>query len=210
MGEEIHPSEDAFEIVWQLISGAVETHNDRHPECILSIKEDAKGEIWRQYLSFNKFCRETYMSKDVQLLDRHKVCACYMFAIIKAGLLKYDEKGEHGRVYLYDESIAITVGMSLLRAFIIASINHTDIDETEKQVLVDRVDNGIKFPKAHHGEYVDNFKLELYYTKKEGNYNILSIAHTLFLLECLTMSDSIKKKSCFDRVLDRFGLLPVK
>ena len=39
---------------------------------------------------------------------------------------------------------------------------------------------------VNHGQYLDNFASELYFSISEGNINILSVAHELYLLEVIT------------------------
>lgn len=139
---------------------------------------------------FNKHCKGTYMLDLEGILDRHKVCACYMFAIIKADTLRCHLVGAdtEQRHLNLNENLAITVGMSVLRAFVLVSINdNEELSEEAKETLRKRIDDGVVFPDCNHGEYRSNFAAELYYTKKESSYNILSLANTLFLLETHTL-----------------------
>lgn len=160
--------------------------------------DNAKELIWREYVKFNTHCKTNYMLDSQGRLDRHKVCACYMYAIIKANTLSCRlAKSNTEESYLcLNEQLAITVGMSLLRAFICADIKYSTIfSEEEKQSLYAIVENGIIFPECNHGDYRDNFAAELHYTNEERNYNILSLANTLYLLEIHTLKiDVIYKK----------------
>lgn len=196
MSIEQHPSKESFEVIWELICDTVEYRNKQHPEHVLSIRDNAKNEIWDQYEYFNESCKKLYMADNVSKLDRHKVCACYMFSILEAGLLDYTQS-DGDEKYCFDEDIAISVGMSLLRAFIIEALNVSDKEESEKQVLRKRIEDGITFPKTNHGDYRENFMVELYYTKITGNYNILSLSNTLFLLERITLMETIIKRKSF-------------
>ena len=85
--------------------------------------------------------------------------------------------------------------LSLLRAFVIEAINESGREQAEKEMLISRIDEGIIFPLTNHGTYRENLMTELYYTKKEDNYNILSLADTLFLLETLTLSETVKPRT---------------
>lgn len=123
-------------------------------------------------------------------LDRHKVCACYMYAIIRADVLRCrlaDSAGEECYLAL-NENLAITTGLSLLRAFAIASIVHSKrYTDEEKEEYRKRIDNGIIYPKCNYGDYRSSFAAELHYTRMENSYNVLSLANTLFLLETNTL-----------------------
>lgn len=201
MNVEQHPDKSAFDKVWDSIVQTVELINESHPERVLEIREGAKDAIWETYRSFNAFCRKHYMDSEADRVDRHKVCACYMFAILKGGLINNQELESDSKKYLFDEKIAVTVGMTLLRAFTISAIDKSEHSVQEKQLLKERIENGIAFPKTNHGNYRTNFEIELYHTKTEENYNILSLSNTLYLLETITLGkDAINpvRKSWID------------
>ena len=105
-------------------------------------------------------------------LDRHKVSACYILAIVKASPIIFNELLAEDKFYTVNEEIALTVGLSVLRSFC----------STDKSYPVS-LPYDFTYPVASHGDYRENFVVELYFTKKEGNYNILSLSHTLYLFE---------------------------
>lgn len=198
MSKEIHPSREAYSNIWKAITIAVEKYNKNHPENILKMKSTAEEDIWNAYVEFNEECRTRYMSDDVDRIDRHKVCACYIYAIIKSGLIEYKELSQNDKKYLYDEKMAVTIGASLLRSFVIAAIDDSNKSDNEKKVLKKRIENGVRFPRTNHGDYRTNFEIELYYTKVNNTYNILGLANVLYLLETVTLDamavNPVKKK----------------
>lgn len=186
--ENQHPSRQGFDLVWRCVVEPVILAFRAKYE--ISRKDNAKELVWKNYVSFNRACRSRYMLNPDGLLDRHKVCACYMFAILASDILSLDgfETPAEGTYVVVNEHLAITVGMTLLRSFIISSVqNSQDFDEQKKLELIARVDDGIHFPETNHGTYHSNFASELYFTKKENNYNILSLANTLYLLEVYSL-----------------------
>lgn len=180
--------ETTFNDLWDnLISVVICDYQNRFANII--VPNNAKEAIYTRYKYLNQECKQRYMENPEGKLDRHKVCACLMYAILQADVLKCElaEVDVDEKYLVLNEHLALTVGMSLLRAFIITDIKKSAFPDDEKQRLIGLVDNGIKYPNCNHGEYQKNFASELYYTKRFYNYNILSLAHILFLLEIYTL-----------------------
>ena len=161
----------------------------------LVVCSDAKELIWENYVKFSQKCKNNYMIDPNGRLDRHKVCACYIYSIVKTHIIENTLFDEDDKKYLYiNEKIAISVGLSLLRAFIIRNAkSNADMAQTKRNDILDRVADGIRIPECNHGNYIDNFASELYHTYLEGTYNILSLANTLFLLEIYTTDKEVLK-----------------
>ena len=124
-------------------------------------------------------------------IDRHKVAACYMIAIITLKPMKFTKKIDGKEVPLaINEALAITVGLSLIRAFAIAAIKEDEaLSEEEADKLIAKFDKGISVPSGNlvnHGMYKENYANELHFAVAEGNICILSVAHELYLLEVIT------------------------
>lgn len=187
--DEIFMDCSSYEQIWNVvIRPTMEDYALRFAD--VTILEDAKETIWKEYIELNRHCKTKYMKEIKGRLDRHKVCACYMYAVIKAGVMRCNlaASDTEERYLALNENLAITVGMSLLRAFIMASIdNNENLSKNDKEIYKSRVADGITFPDCNHGIYRENFVAELYYTNLERNYNILSLANTLFLLEIHTL-----------------------
>lgn len=194
--DNIFIDKNSYQKIWEVvIHPTIQDYQNRYSE--ITVSHNAKEAIWQEYVNFNKHAKLTYMQKADGKLDRHKVCACYMYAIIKANTLNChlaDTDTEQNYLAL-NENLSITVGMSVLRAFILASINYNEeLSNETKKTLAKRIDDGIVFPDCNHGNYRNNFASELYYTKRNNNYNVLSLANTLFLLETHTLQiDAVHK-----------------
>lgn len=149
------------------------------------VNPNARDVIWKEYIGFNYHCKTTYMSSEDRLLDRHKVVACYIYGIEKAYVLSSLDslrQGDSTHLFL-NEELAYSFGMSLLRALILdlaEKIEHKDkICEVFKSEIV--------LPECTHGDFKNNFLSQLYFTYKEGNYNILALAESLYLIECYNL-----------------------
>ena len=188
---EIQPDRDSYEVIWnKLISVEIANYRTIYTNCIELIP-NIKEEIWEKYVSLNTYCKNNYMKSPEGKIDRHKVAACYMIAITTLQPMKFIEKINGNKVPLaINETLAITVGLSIVRAFAISSINKkNEIDNETKEKLVAKFEDGIKLPEGelvNHGEYLDNYARELYYATSEGKMCILSLAHELYLLEVIT------------------------
>lgn len=152
-----------------------------------------KNGIKKNFDAFYIDCSK-YMSPDIKILDRHKVSACLMYAIIKTDLFDYQPKQQlpDNKIIIVSEQMAITVGLSLLRTYIVNKRNSRGEKKNEKVWERDKAifKDGFKLPgeteglnDVNHGDYRDNLALELHFTKEEGTYNILSLSNTLYLLE---------------------------
>lgn len=188
---EIHPDRDSYEIIWdKIISKELNNYQSLYINCIELIP-NVKEEIWQKYVSLNTYCKTNYMLFSDKKIDRHKVAACYMIAIATLNPMKFVKKIDDIEVHLaINERLAITVGLSLVRAFAIADIiENEDISKEEADILVKKFENGIKLPNKYlvnHGNYLDNFTNEIHFATAEGKICILSLAHELYLLEVLT------------------------
>lgn len=187
--DDLFIDQNSYQKIWDVvIYPTIQDYQNRYSE--IAVAYNAQEVIWQEYVKFNMHCKSTYMRDLGGKLDRHKVCACYMYAIVKAGTLSCRLAGSdtESRYLALNENLAITVGMSVLRAFIMASINcNEELSVEAKKAFCNRLNNGMVFPDCNHGDYRSNFVSELYYTKKENSYNVLSLANTLFLLEIHTL-----------------------
>lgn len=153
-------------------------------EASLEVRPDAKDLVWRNYVKFNRHCREEYMNNPHKLTDRHKITTCYIYAILRADVLNCSLSKQLGddMNLLLNERLALCFGMTLLRALIRGNAKElTDKDMQEK--VLNAFDGELTFPATNHGDYKQNLLFQLYYTKKEGNYNILALADSIFFIE---------------------------
>lgn len=190
MGE-IHPDRDSYEIIWEkVIRKEIDNYQSSYVNCIELIP-NVKEEIWKKYVSLNVYCKNNYMKSPEGKIDRHKVAACYMIAIAMLRPMRFVEKIDNKEVPLaINEMLAITVGLSLVRAFAIAAIKENDsINKEDADILVAKFEDGIKIPEGNlvnHGVYLENYANEIYFAASEGKISVLSLAHELYLLEVIT------------------------
>lgn len=136
---------------------------------------NSKKRILNEYNKLRDFTKISYMDNPDGLLDRHKVCACLIIAIIKAKPLIYNEANNVLNMKaIYNENLAMTVGLSVLRQYIITKGD--DLSEMFKE--------GFVFPKTNfNAKYQELTCLMLNYDVAKGNYSILALANILFMIE---------------------------
>ena len=110
---------DVYDNIWDSIINpeiAVLTLN-KHVSC--KDKAFAKERVWDSYCEFNWHSANHYLEKPDGLLDRHKVAACYMYAIVDALPLEVnlDNPSSDYAAYFSNERLAITMGISILGMF---------------------------------------------------------------------------------------------
>lgn len=190
MGE-AHPDRNSYEVIWEkVIRKEIDNYRSIYVNCIELIP-NVKEEIWEKYVSLNSYCKNNYMKSPDGKIDRHKVAACYMIAIAMLRPMRFVEKIDNKEVPLaINEMLAITVGLSLVRAFAISAIRENEnINKEDADSLVAKFENGIKVPEGNlvnHGVYLENYANEIYFATSEGKICILSLAHELYLLEVIT------------------------
>lgn len=189
--KEVHPDRESYEIIWEeVINKEINNFMDSYYGYI-NLVPNAKEEIWKKYVFLNNYCKVNYMVSSDKKIDRHKIAACYMKSVLLVAPLRFVKKCENGEDMLaLNERLAITVGLSLICAFVISAIKKQEnITPEERQLLIDKFDEGIKVPSGNlvnHGDYMENYCKELFFDTLEGDLSILSLAHELYLLEIIT------------------------
>lgn len=192
--EEMHPDKESYVKIWDTVIQKEIRNYQRIYGNYIQIIPNVEEEIWNKYVSLNNYCKNNYMKFFDGKIDRHKVAACYMIAIATIRPMRIVKKIDGDTIPLaINEMLAITVGLSLVRAFAISVIKQKEkenkIDKAQADILVAKYDEKIKMPSdnlVNHGDYLTNYSSEIYFAVSEGNINILSIAHELYLLEVLT------------------------
>ena len=145
--------------------------------------EKSKNRILNEYNKLRDYCKVSYMRDPDGLLDRHKVCACLIIAIIKASpLIDVNSEGLSELKTIYNENLAVSVGLTLLRQYI---INAHSQDEQYIKIF----EKGFRFPETERDtRYQELLCLMLYYDIENNHYSILGLANILFLIEEYTKS----------------------
>lgn len=171
--------------IWGMISeGAdlITTENDG-----IKFSKD-KNAFKKNFMDLYEKISQNYMEHSKSPLDRHKIAAIVMVAVIKSELLKQDEEERKkqeaaGKRYLGNYILATDCGLE----YMLYEINHK-LACSGKESL-----NGFCFPEATacKTSYYNIFFRNLYYanTSDDWHLNPLDIAERLFLLEHITLKE---------------------
>lgn len=137
---------------------------------------DDSQRIYEEYVN-QKTCMKMLLEKesDVQLLDRHKVCAAMTVAIIKSRIVSYDFVDDlNGKFKLtnaskINEQIAFYSSWSLLIAFLSSK------NENRKEYVLPQT--------SHNEDFSDTFSRSLFYADVQNSLCPELIANIYFLLE---------------------------
>lgn len=186
-------NKEKFEEVWSKI--ILPQANDLRSEYIhLPHPKASKKACWKAYKAFNMHCSVNYMRDSEAPLDRHKVAACYMYAVVATHMLHIDDAAPLTLdINLVNERLAITVGCSVLVGYTVETIrNIPSIPEEKRRALESYASQGVRFPSGNevsHGSYTDDVVKYLGFTYVEQNYNILLLALLLFEWEKTLFQD---------------------
>ena len=143
--------------------------------CPASAKDDVK-EFYEETLAHAK---RHYLVNAKGLLNRYKVAAAMMIAILKARPIKKAASKyyvEDSDKWIFNEQVALNTGLKIVRNFIIMEIMEKGGPQTEEdRILYSRFSKSIPLVKEER----QRWEIELYYMRREGSYSLLSIAHEL-------------------------------
>lgn len=185
--------DSTFQIIWsEMIYPSFRHYQKKHGGIICP--EYCAVEIKAYYENLIDYAKQHYMTDREGLLNRHKVAAALMIAILKAKPIKkvasqYYATNSKGIVstWAFNEALAVTVGLSVMRAFIEARVDYAFSGKKLSRRVFDGVcqqdkkifANGIPINPTERSEW----EWELYQIRQDGAYSLLSIAHVLCGLE---------------------------
>lgn len=185
--------QETYDKIWtDLIQPTFGTYENKTGKLLCPVS--GKEEIFTYYTELNAYAKAHYMAEGTSRLNRHKVCAGMMIAILKAKPIKkidpiYYQPDHDGKmtVWPYNESLAVTVGLSILRAFILKRQKDAFSGKAVPRKVFDGVckedaqifANGIPITDKERKEW----EWELYQIRQDGAYNLLTMAHVLSGIE---------------------------
>lgn len=168
---------------------------ERHEGLVCALgRIETKRRIWRAYKAFNKHAHDTYMEDPNYPLDRHKVAACYTYAVCAA--YPFGSKVAYSRIPYANEWLAITVGTSVLAGFIEKAMQEINLSEEKAEILQSRLTSGwtCDWDVGHGESYRDCVAQCLSFTGKERNYNVMLLALLLYHWEAEVTGPEIHKQ----------------
>lgn len=185
--------DETFQIIWEKLIQPTYAHLENINGGIM-LPPSSSGEIHSHYEELVAHAKKRYMADPNGVLNRHKVSAALMIAILKVKPIKkidplYYTEDETGvlRSWTFNESLAITVSLSVLRAFIEARVKYAFSGKKLTKSIFEDVcwqdqtifENGIPISDKER----EDWEWELYQIRQDGAYNVLSMAHVLSGIE---------------------------
>ena len=166
-------------------------------ECFRENKNESKVSIsiYRNYQKKRDYIKYNYMSKKNPVaLDRHKVAACMVYAILKSGPIKVNMwiSNLPEKIVLANEYLAFYVALNIIEMYNLDEFNDGSIN-TDYQIMV---------PKTYHEDenpqntYESNLCKAWHYIKIDEieKFDALGYANVFFLLEKYTDTYLILKE----------------
>ena len=165
-----------FETIWN--DGITPTAHeivDAYPN-IVEFHSESKMQIFDRYNEINQRCKKNFMHNNSGLLDRHKVSAALMIAICESRPLYNEIKtNPDGREYVFNERLALEVGLQVLKGYLNNNDEKTNIEE-------------FYFPPTNNQNeiYKDVFCRLIRFDIAYNQVSVLSIANILYFIESYT------------------------
>lgn len=167
---------EEFNIIWNegIIPEAQEIVDAY--EGIVEFHQESKMQIFDRYNEINQRCKKDFMHNSFGLLDRHKVSAALILAICETrSLYNKQKKDSDGKEYVFNERLALKVGLQVLKGYLNNSDDKEDVDK-------------FYFPPTNNENeiYQDVFCRLLRFDLAYNQASILAIANILYFVENYT------------------------
>lgn len=191
---------DKFDELWENV--VLPIYKEMNKEGILSLKRSARKRVYKEYQRKKTYIKQNYMKNENTHLDRHKIAACMLFAIMKVYPIrvklsavweKYCAKERFGKEYeLLNEYLSLYTAFSIIESFRGYEASVTEEEYPAKGFLR----NKISLPETSNGQdYLYNTCLDLYFSKQKKCINVLTFSNVFFLLELLESDNKSTDKS---------------
>lgn len=171
-------------VISACIDGIVEYNKQNgFPQNSIELRENRSKKIFENYQKMRDYIRCNYMSKKMAVaLDRHKVAACMMYAVLKTKPLKVNRKvpGLDEKILLANEYLALYTALNIV---VMYKMDQCMLKEGDYEIL---------FPETYFddcsNDYVTNYCRTLHYISIENlnKFDVLAHANILFMLEKYT------------------------
>lgn len=197
-------SRKTFDRYWALVILPEIISLTSEPGVTCASLDYARDSIYNAYCNLNRYYSEKYLRQGTDLLDRHKVAACYSYAIVAAQPLTIAEdiivqsadiKEIYGQTCsesstqivlssIANGRLALSVGASVLMSYMRQSIRALKLPDEDEYIR--RLGNNLVFPshdEVAHGRFETDLANYLCISGIEENYNVPLLGMIFYLLE---------------------------
>lgn len=168
---------DKVKTLWKLIISEANRMNSSN-DCVVNDNYEMFLDI---LLTEYQNIKHSYMHSNVEFLDRHKIAAVIIYAIVETKVLK-PKVNYINNVYIGNYKLAISAGLSYMQYELNHELIRQDMKPIDQFIFPDTI-NGNK----SYLEYLVNL---LYLTEKENELSLLYLlylANIFFLIEQYTL-----------------------
>jgi len=138
--------------------------------------------VYEEYIGLKSIFRQQFMESKIDLLDRHKVAACMMLAIIKNNVITSDVDESDSTFNIdklprVNEMLAFHVGITM----VVGYVKEASANNDEEKHIIFSADP--IYPDTTHGDYATNIVRSLFYSNLTNTLNIPFLAQILFDFE---------------------------
>ena len=146
--------------------------------------------IYNNYENKRKQIRRFFMNLECKPMDRHKIGAVMMYAVLKASPIRVDKSIPNipDELLMANEYLAFYAALSIIDSY---RRDEFGIDTVECDLILPATSTDAKDDDAG-ATYINNTCKALYYIDDAENFDIFAYANILFLLEKYT---NIKKSN---------------
>jgi len=203
MGEVI---KDLADHVWTLFEFEAHKFCNENDEFV--VYKDAK-EIFAKSLEYYYFfIMKNFMNNDVESLDRHKVAAIIVCALLESDPVGISVKAKRNFFYLVNETVALSVALSFMQQQLKDEFDYEmdkKIDISKKEIPYEKLFDGFySMPESFScdRDFGEILARDLYYAKKHFQLNPMSLSIIMFLIE-LHSFDAAGIKRIYSKVEEK-------
>ena len=170
----------------------------------VQFKEEKRQEYLEGTKNRYNAYKDTYMSTDVEFLDRHKVAAIMVVQGLKLGIIDSSAaapENSEGYINIASANILLLCAID----YLIAQINEIITQKSKLEPLDDFL-----YPKAWScdTDYIDVVCRNLYFAQKDYQLNEMELADKFFLLEyiCLLCTFNRETAEEYFRILKEYQI----
>lgn len=166
-----------LEEIWRLVALGADSVVDKS----ISFQKEKYGEFVKCFENIYGNILTNYMYSDVKALDRHKVAAILIIALIEVEPLEI-ENLPHNKIFLGNENLALQIGLSYMQNELNDVLQEREIKRKISQY-------NMPMPISCGTSYINVMGRNLYLSKTvdEWKLNPLELSERLFLVEYITL-----------------------
>lgn len=174
--------DEYLKIIWKEIIKQCKKYMEEDQTLVLYT--DAEELFYRNFKYFHSFIMKKFMILGEDKLDRHKIAAIIICAILESnivGISKEERDKSDDLIFLVNEKISLDVGLCEMQRLLKKEFEGGKFpyDTIFEEIL-------LPVPLSCNREYTEVICRDLYFSKIYYTLNPISLANFLFLLEAFT------------------------